>query len=73
MPIEERLDAAMHDVETEIRTEMIKQGITQAQLADDLNLSRNTISEAVNGYTNPRARKARRKIYKWLGMDESHE
>lgn len=52
---------------------MLEKDITQTQLADDLNISKNVVSEAVRGYNTPRAKKARRKIRKWLGMEESNE
>lgn len=48
---------------------MLEKDITQTQLADDLNISKNVVSEAVRGYNTPRAKKARRKIRKWLGME----
>lgn len=73
MPIEERLEKTQKEIESEIRIAMLEKDITQTQLADDLNISKNVVSEAVRGYNTPRAKKARRKIRKWLGMEESNE
>lgn len=69
MPIEERLERTQKEIESEIRIAMFEKDITQTQLADDLNISKNVVSEAVRGYNTPRAKKARRKIRKWLGME----
>lgn len=73
MPIEERLEKTQKEIESEIRITMLKKDITQTQLANDLNISKNVVSEAVRGYNTPRAKKARKKIRKWLGMEESNE
>lgn len=73
MPIEERLERTQKEIESEIRIAMLEKDITQTQLADDLNISKNVVSEAVRGYNTPRAKKARRKIRKWLGVEESNE
>lgn len=69
MPIEERLEKTQKEIESEIKVAMLEKDITQTQLADDLNISKNVVSEAVRGYNTPRAKKARRKIRKWLGME----
>ena len=69
MPIEERLERTQKEIESEIRIAMLEKDITQTQLADDQNISKNVVSEAVRGYNTPRAKKARRKIRKWLGME----
>lgn len=69
MPIEERLEKTQKEIESEIKVAMLEKDTTQTQLADDLNISKNVVSEAVRGYNTPRAKKARRKIRKWLGME----
>lgn len=69
MPIEERLEKTQKEIESEIKMAMLKKDINQSQLADDLNISKNVVSEAVKGYNTPRAIKARKKIRKWLGME----
>ena len=73
MPIEERLDDASHQIEIEMKVAMLEKDTTQSQLAEDLNLSKNVVSEAVRGYNTPRAKKARKKIRRWLGMENNHE
>ena len=73
MPIEERLEKTQKEIESEIKVAMLEKDITQTQLADDLNISKNVVSEAVRGYNTPRAKKARKKIRRWLGMENNHE
>ena len=73
MPIEERLEKTQKEIESEIKVAMLEKNTTQSQLAEDLNLSKNVVSEAVRGYNTPRAKKASKKIRKWLGMENNHE
>lgn len=73
MPIEERLEKTQKEIESEIKVAMLEKDTTQSQLAEDLNLSKNVVSEAVRGYNTTRAKKARKKIRRWLGMENNHE
>lgn len=69
MPLEEQLDEARARVTKAIKTEMIKQDVTQSELAKQLNVNRGVVSRAVNGDNNPQSIQIRKTIYKLLGMD----
>lgn len=69
MPLEEQLDEARTRVTKAIKTEMIKQDVTQSEMAKQLNVSRGVVSRAVNGDNNPQSIQIRKTIYKLLGME----
>lgn len=69
MPLEEQLDEARTRVTKAIKTEMIKQDVTQSEIAKQLNVSRGVVSRAVNGDNNPQSIQIRKTIYKLLGME----
>lgn len=69
MPLEEQLDEARKRVTKAIKTEMIKQDVTQSEMAKQLNVSRGVVSRAVNGDNNPQSIQIRKTIYKLLGME----
>lgn len=68
MPIEEKLEAAKHQMEREFKIALINQNMTQADLAELLGLSRSQINKAIKGGTQPSDAEVRQKIYKVLRM-----
>ena len=70
MPLEERLHEAKTKVSRAIKTAMINQGISQADIAKELHVDRGIISRAVNGDNNPQSVNIRKTIYKILGMND---
>ena len=69
MSIEENLEKAKKQVEQQIKMEMLKKNMSQAQLADLLGENRTVVNLAIKGNTNPKAVQIRKKIYKVLGME----
>ena len=70
MPLEEQLHEAKTKVSRAIKTAMINQGISQADIAKELHVDRGIISRAVNGDNNPQSVSIRKTIYKILGMND---
>lgn len=69
MPIEEKLESAKKQMEQDFKIALIKKNMTQAELADLLNLSRSQVNKAIKGGTNKSDVEVRKKIYKFLGME----
>ena len=69
MPIEEKLEEAKKAVERQIKMALIKNSMTQAELAELIGESRQDINKAVKGGTLPKDQMIRKKIYKVLGME----
>ena len=69
MPIEEKLEQAKKAVERQIKMALIKNSMTQAELAELIGESRQDINKAVKGGTLPKDQMIRKKIYKVLGME----
>ena len=63
------LEKAKKQVEQQIKMEMLKKNMSQAQLADLLGENRTVVNLAIKGNTNPKAVQIRKKIYKVLGME----
>lgn len=69
MPIEEKLESAKKQMEQDFKIALIRKNMTQAELADLLNLSRSQVNKAIKGGTNKSDVEVRKKIYKFLGME----
>lgn len=69
MPIEENLEKAKKQVEQQIKMEMLKKNMSQAELANLIGESRTRVNLAIKGNTNPKSIEIRKKIYKVLGME----
>lgn len=69
MPIEEKLESAKKQMEQDFKIALIKKNMTQAELADLLNLSRSQVNKAIKGGTKKSDAEVRKKIYKFLGME----
>ena len=68
MSIEENLEKAKKQVEQQIKMEMLKKNISQAQLAKMLKETRTVVNLAIKGNTSPKSIKIRKKIYQLLGI-----
>lgn len=66
MSIEENLEKAKKQVEQQIKMEMLKKNMSQAQLAKMLKESRAVVNLAIKGNTSPKSIKIRKKIYQLL-------
>lgn len=68
---EEMLKNQATEVEKSIKIALIRQNMTQRQLAEFIGEGPQQVSRAVHGGVDPKSRRIRQKIYKVLGMEES--
>ena len=66
---EQKLALAKHNLEREIKVTLLDKGLTQSELAKELNLSEPQVSRAIRGGINPSDVKMRRKIYNFLAKN----
>lgn len=63
---EQKLAFAKHNLEREIKVTLLDKGLTQSELAKELNLSEPQVSRAIKGGVNPSDVATRQKIYDYL-------
>lgn len=68
MPIEERLEQVSRQMEAKIKSALVKQGMTQVDLAHELGLTAKAVNEAIKGYPTPTAKVNRKAIFKKLNI-----
>lgn len=68
MSAEDELKKAAANIELNIKMELLKRGMTQAELSRLLNINRQQVNRAIKGDKSPRSIEIREKIYRVLDM-----